>query len=169
MRCGRCGCLAEAEPEPVGFFFSLPATLHGMWDLISPTRELNPHPLLWKGGVLTTRPPGKPLGFFCLVWFLFLFFSAWAPLHPALVSFPLQPEGTRAENKAQDPWSEQGVPFLLPGPGGVAPSDMCPASHRHLRRRPPDHEGLLPPGPAPGGPALPGHSSLCGAWPSLRG
>ena len=68
------------------FFFFLLATLHGMWDLISPTRELNPHPLLWKGGVLTTRPPGKPLGFFCLVWFLFLFFSAWAPLPPALVS-----------------------------------------------------------------------------------
>lgn len=28
---------------------SLLATLHGMWDLISLTRELNPHPLQWKG------------------------------------------------------------------------------------------------------------------------
>ncbi|XP_057385045.1 3 beta-hydroxysteroid dehydrogenase type 7 isoform X4 [Balaenoptera acutorostrata] len=54
------------------------------------------------------------------------------------------------------------------GPRGVAPRDMCPASHRYLRRRPPDHEGLLPPGPAPGGSALPGHSSLCGARPGLR-
>ena len=101
MRRGRWGCLAEAETEPVGFFFFRLATLHGMWDLISPTRELNPHPLQWKGGVLTTRPPGKPLGF--LVWFGFCFCFSHRGLLCILPWFPSlsNPKGPGRRTKCQ--------------------------------------------------------------------
>ena len=37
------------------------AILHGMRDLKLPNQGLNPCLLQWKRGVLTTRPPGKPL------------------------------------------------------------------------------------------------------------
>ena len=35
------------------------ATLHGMWDLNSQTRNQTPCPLHWECGVLITGPPGK--------------------------------------------------------------------------------------------------------------
>ena len=44
-----------------------------MWDLSSPTRELNPCPLLWKGRVPTTGPSGKPLTLVFLIYYFILF------------------------------------------------------------------------------------------------
>ena len=52
------GGLAAQLAACTFFFFGMPC---GMWDLTSQTRELNPRPLDWKHGVLTTGPPGKSL------------------------------------------------------------------------------------------------------------
>ena len=43
------------------FYFIFLATLHGMWDLSSPTRNDTPCSQHWKHGVITTGPPGKSL------------------------------------------------------------------------------------------------------------
>ena len=65
------------------FFLAMP---HGMWDLSSLTRDwtLNPCPLHWKCGVLTTRPPGKsPL------WLTFWGVARLFPKRLPLFTFPL--------------------------------------------------------------------------------
>jgi len=55
--CSQGGWLLNCQPG-LFFFFGMPC---GMWDLNSQIRELNPHPLEWQHGVLTTGLPEKSL------------------------------------------------------------------------------------------------------------
>ena len=53
------GLNAETVPSSLELSILFLAILHGLQDLISPTRDGTCAPCRWKGRVLTTGPPGK--------------------------------------------------------------------------------------------------------------